>query len=242
MTPASLARRARPLLGTLVEIGCDSAASAEAAVEAAFAAIDEVQRGMSRFEPGSDIARFNGLAADEAIAVCEDTAHVLQSALYLRDATDGLFDVSLGSAPFGWTLRGTVLCKLDAHARLDLGGIAKGHAVDRAIEALQHAGASRGWVNAGGDLRVFGDLALPVRLRDEASGGVRDFGTLADGALATSHLSPDARSQHARADVSAHVSVIAPRCLWADALTKVVSGGQYRPSLLQAYDARAWHH
>lgn len=238
MNAALPVRRARPLLGTLVEVGCDDAALADLA----FAAIERAQRCMSRFEPDSDIARFNAMPAGEGLAVHDDTARVLRAALALRDASDGVFDISIGSAPQGWTLRGSVLCKLDDAARLDLGGIAKGHAVDQAVQALQRAGASGGWVNAGGDLRVFGRVELPVRLRDETSGGVRDFGTLADGALATSHLAPAARSQHARAGVAAHVSVIAPRCLWADALTKVVASGQYRPSLLQAYDACAWHH
>jgi FAD:protein FMN transferase len=50
-------------------------------------------------------------------------------------------------------------------AQLDLGGIAKGFAVDRAIQALKAHGAHCGQVNAGGDLRVFGTQGWPIRLR-----------------------------------------------------------------------------
>jgi thiamine biosynthesis lipoprotein len=105
------------------------------------------------------------------------------------------------------------------------------------VEALQRAGATRGWVNAGGDLRAFGDLELPIRLRDETSGGVREFGQLRDGALATSRFGADAHSRltaraatgciptddDGREAPALHLSVVAPRCIWADALTKVVA-------------------
>ena len=48
---------------------------------------------------------------------------------------------------------------------LDLSGIAKGYAVDRACEVLQAMGADRIIVNAGGDLRVAGHWSQEVRLR-----------------------------------------------------------------------------
>ncbi len=53
---------------------------------------------------------------------------------------------------------------------LDLGGIAKGFAVDRAIEQLMAAGCIGGQVNAGGDMRVFGENATPVWLRTDRGG------------------------------------------------------------------------
>jgi thiamine biosynthesis lipoprotein len=231
-------RRARPLLGTLVEVGCGDVAQANAA----FDAVERVQRLMSRFDAGSDLGRFQALGAGESLVVDPWTAEVLRAAGELQRASGGLFDVTLGSAPAGWALDGNRLHKLTADVRLDLGGIAKGYAVDRAVEALQVAGGTAGWVNAGGDLRVFGELDLPIRLRDERSGGVREFGTLRDGALATSHLAPYARSRHSVPHVDAHVSVIAPECLWADALTKLVAAGQCPPELLAAHDAHACLH
>jgi FAD:protein FMN transferase len=238
-------RRAQPLLGTLVEIGVLSGdAAGRAAIDAAFAAVCEVQAVLSRFEPGSDVARFNAMRRGERLTMRPDTRRVLAAAQALHDATFGAFDISLGSAPRGWSCDGDALHKLDAAARIDLGGIGKGHAVDRAVKALVDHGITAGWVNAGGDLRAFGAAEVPVHLRDEASGGTRPFATLHDGAFATSHYDSGSRSQlaHARA-ARAHVSVAAPLCLWADALTKVVAlSGDTAHPLLERYGASAWLH
>ena len=76
------------------------------------------------------------------------------------------------------------------------------------------------------------DAELPLSLRDEHAGGVRSFATLADGAFATS-----------RFDRGAHVSVAAPECLWADALTKLIAlSGDTADPLLARYNAQAWLH
>ena len=253
LAPSAWVRRARPLLGTFVELGIDATTrEREAALRAAFAAVEAVQACLSRFEPDSDIARFHALSAGSSIAVRAPTRAVLEAAQQLRDASNGLFDVSLGTAPAGWRCADGRLHKLDAAARLDLGGIAKGHAVDCAVLALQAHGCGAGWVNAGGDLRAFGAADVPVFLRNERDGGAAPFAQLQDGAFATSHFAPGSRchlagstSAHARthAHAPAHASVAAPRCLWADALTKVVarSGDAWHP-LLHRYDAVAWLH
>jgi FAD:protein FMN transferase len=229
-------RRARPLLGTLVEIG------APRGHEAGFDAIAVLQARLSRFEPGSDIARFNALPVGGELRVGTLAVEVLNAARRLQADSAGLFDISLGSGPEAWRLDGDRLHKLGPGVALDLGGIAKGQAVDLAVRALRDAGATAGWVNAGGDLRVFGALELPVQLRDESSGGVREFARLSDGAFATSHYAPGSRSA-TLGGVRAHVSVAAPLCLWADALTKVVSlSGRCDHPLLARYDAAAWRH
>lgn len=243
------ARRARPLLGTLVEVGVaevrkrQSAAVVDA-VDAAFGTVVDVQRCMSRFDPTSDIARFNASASGAALAVHESTAEVLAFARQLHDATGGLFDVS-GGLPQAWRLEGLLLHKSHPRVRLDLGGIAKGYAVDRAVAALRRMGVVSGWVNAGGDLRVFGSTHLPIALRDDAHGGVRRFGTLSEGAFATSHYGAGSRVRlHAVGCVpEARVSVAAPECVWADALTKVVAlSGDTSHPLLIAREAVAWLH
>ena len=233
-------RRARPLLGTLVEIGVDSAtdgADVACAIEAGFARIATLQAQLSRFEPESEIARFNAASAGARIPIHDDAAVVLDAAAVLRDASAGAFDVTLGSGIWEWRVEDArVLVKLAGGVRIDLGGIAKGHAVDCAVAALVAHGATAGWVNAGGDLRAFGALALPIELRDENLGGVRPFATLADGALATSRgVAPGGELRHA--------SVAAPTCLWADALTKiVVASGQAEHPLLARFGARGWLH
>jgi thiamine biosynthesis lipoprotein len=229
-------RRARPLLGTLVEVGIPANdANDNEAIDAAFDAIAEVQSCLSRFEADSDVARFHALRTGRSLRLRPHGAQVLAAAQALRDASAGLFDITLGTAPSGWRCEAAQLWKLDNAVRLDLGGIGKGHAVDVAVEALMQRGCRAGWVNAGGDLRVFGDAQLPVTVRDESTGGVRPFATLADGAFATSCL--------AHAGRRAHASVAAPRCLWADALTKVVAfSGDAAHPLLSRHGAQAWLH
>ncbi|HSC65267.1 MAG TPA: FAD:protein FMN transferase [Caldimonas sp.] len=232
-------RRARPLLGTLVDIGVragPSRSAVDAAIVAAFARIAVVQRRLSRFQEGSDIARFNAAPAGARIEIGVDTQHVLAAARVLSDASDGLFDVTLGSGGDDWRCDRNVLCKRRATTRIDLGGIGKGHAVDAAVDALLAAGIEGGWVNAGGDLRAFGAASVPIDLRDEDGGGVRRFARLADGAFATSRL-PTLEG------AARHASVAARLCLWADALTKiVVASGDARHPLLGRFGARAWLH
>src|SRR4051794_29261808 len=126
-------RRARPLLGTLVEIRVSSPGEAAVrAVERAFRAIERVHRAMSAQESTSDIAR---LRAGRHAGLDPWTRRVLERAEEVRLASDGLFDC--GACAFA------------------LDGIAKGFAVDRAVEALQAAGVPAGTGNAGGGLRVF---------------------------------------------------------------------------------------
>jgi thiamine biosynthesis lipoprotein len=113
---------------------------------------------------------------------------------------------------------------------LDLGGIAKGYAVDRAVDALRVAGVEQGCVNAGGDLRVFGPRAerVDVRVHD---GSIVELLELADGALASS------------GGADRTVSIVAPRCVIADALTKVVlAAPDACAALLRSHDAAAWIH
>ena len=240
-------RRARPLLGTLVEIAVPSNAALEqAAVEQAFAQVQKIQACMSRFEPDSHVCCFERLGAGQSMKVTQETAAVLNAAQKLYRDSEGLFDITQGRAPEGWYCDGLTLFKLSALAAFDLGGIAKGYAVDCAIEALQLAGCMQGWVNAGGDLRVFGEVQIPVMLRDESRGSLSPFMTMGDGAVATSYLGAEQRSQlymEGGAASLAHVTVAAPLCMYADALTKLVAASRDdQHPLLKQYGAQAWLH
>jgi thiamine biosynthesis lipoprotein len=237
---AGFVRRARPLLGTIVEIGAARAAGFDAAIaaaiDAAFARVAAIQARLSRFEATSDIARFNAAPAGARFAVTLDTQRVLALAGDLSTASDGAFDVTLASGADHWRCEGGVLRKLSDAVRIDLGGIGKGYAVDAAIDSLRAAGVAAGWVNAGGDLRAFGAIEVPIDVRDEDRGGVRRFAHLGEGAFATSRLV-------ARGGRTRHVSVAAPICVWADALTKVVVvTGDVDHPLLARCAARAWLH
>jgi len=221
----------------------------EAAFGAAFDAVAAIQARMSRFDATSDIGRFHALPVGQSLAIDHQTAKVLQAAAWLQDESAGLFDISLGTGSRAWCCQGLHLTKLQADVLLDLGGIAKGHAVDCAVASLQAAGCHAGWVNAGGDLRSFGAIELPVFLRDEHQGGVRPFGCLSEAAFASSHFGPQARAKAWPVNAQGydahetHVSVMAPQALWADALTKVVAlSGHTDHPLLSRLGAQAWLH
>ena len=280
MTPRSnrpeSCRRARPLLGTIVEIAAtgSSLVGAVAAVEVAFAAVQEVHRLMSFHELESDVSRINMARARETVVVSPHTHRVLQFAREVSAASSGVFDVTIGDS----LVRHGFLPALGAHesqpreaiwrdlellagntvrwrraGRIDLGGIAKGYAVDMAIENLQSCGATSGLVNAGGDLRMFGE-PQPVHVRlPDAPGRLVPLGLFADCALATSAayfssvhtddgpveplVDRDRRIGGAR---QGSATVVAAECMTADALTKVVRLAPHlAPKVLDSFDARA---
>lgn len=257
-------RRCRPWLGTYVEIETEGDASV---IDVGFDAIAEVHRRMSFHEPTSDLALMRDTTAGEIIQVSRLTVEVLEIALDLFRASGGVFDVSIGrelvrdgflpKSRIGWknaTGHLTDLeildeCSVRLHRPLliDLGGIAKGYAVDRAVAAMQAAGCKRGLVNAGGDLRTFGNQASTITLRNP-DGSLGETVSLIDSAMATSsnlhsrkrrwgiscspHRGPNGRSIFSKGCVS----VIAPRCVIADAMTKVaLADRQLAQDLLAAH-------
>jgi thiamine biosynthesis lipoprotein len=244
---AAVVRRARPALGTLVEMGVRATANESnlrSAVAEAFRALAEIERALSAFDPSSDIGRFNAAAAGDFIPCSVHATAVLSAASELARNSSGLFDLTQGTGPRDWSLAAGGICKHSASVRLDLGGIAKGYAVDRALEALCTAlpADAGSWVNAGGDMRVSG-LELPVVLRDEERGGVRPWMVLRQGALATSWFGAGARSRLSGDVCGRHVTVTAPLCLHSDALTKVVAlSGRIDHPLLARHGATAWIH
>ena len=254
-------RRCRPLLGTFVEI----TATDEDAIEAAFEAIAQVHRLMSAHEADSDLSRINRFAHLRAVEVHEWTAWTLERAIYWARQSDGAFDpVKAGIAALrrhliphhpdqpqpdatDWTsleLRGRSV-RLVRLACIDLGGIAKGFAVDRAIETLKEAGCEQGLVNAGGDLGGFGAQPWPVTIVDPLTRSPIVEVQVADRSLATSaglrtggelsfdHLGgPNGRWTS--------VSALATSACDADALTKLVwAGGERLNSVLETNGAKA---
>jgi thiamine biosynthesis lipoprotein len=248
-------RRARPLLGTFVEIGAVGE-NAALAIEAAFREIEVIHRLMSFHETHSDIARLNRAPILTAQQVDPRTYEVLSWAQKISSLSDGAFDITVGGKlvaagflpkPEGaeWpseevnfrdlSLLSDNRVLLRRRAWIDLGGIAKGYAVDRAAATLKHNGVGSGIVNAGGDLYVFG-VPQPIHIRHpEDASWLFSLGTLTDSAVASSSgcfterpedgdsadpLVDPRRNTTVRWQQS--VTVVAPRCLIADGLTKVV--------------------
>ena len=199
----------------------DDRALAGRALDAAFAELGRVERLLTRFTGHSDVGRANSEAARRSVDVGPDAWVVLVAAQRWAERTDGAFDPCLGAAVQLWdvthrhapppqervaALAGRRLYRsldltatavggrvrfADADVSLDLGGIGKGYAVDKAVEVLRAAGVTRGFVNVGGDLVALGasEDGDPWRV------GVRDpndprglLGTLelCDAAVATS--------------------------------------------------------
>jgi len=279
---AGVLRRAKPLLGTLVDIGIGAtdAEIALAAADAAFAEIRDAHRLMSFHDASSDLSRINRAAPHQRVDIDPRTADVLRLALEIGTVSAGAFDCTV--APV--LVRHGLLPQVpDARPRtfrdppaartpafvvedcavikqrdclLDLGGIAKGYAVDRAVDAALALAGARGhrldsvFVNAGGDLRFHGASTMTIRLRDfddpaRLTGAVE----IAAGALATSStrgLDGPARRVSPLVDphgatplpMGAGVSVTAPTCAVADALTKVaLVAGDRAHAVLARYGA-----
>ena len=251
-------RRAKPLLGTLVEVACEAPdrATELAASQAAFDAVERVQQLMSRHEPSSELSSINALAPGVWAQVAPETMAVFDFGHRLSEQSGGVFDVFAtdpDNAQAGdWRELeiDTSQQRLRKHAvmQADLGGIAKGYAVDSAVNALRAAGAGSGWVNAGGDLRVFGPLALPLQVRAPWNPGHTLTCTmLRHQAAATSAsywlATPVLRHGLTRKtiDVQASWTVCAPLCMAADALTKLVAAtGDVQHPVLALHQAQAW--
>jgi thiamine biosynthesis lipoprotein len=258
-------RRARPLLGTIVEVRAQgaSATAFDVAADAAFDAIAQIHALMSFHEAGSDVRRIARARAGERVAVHRHTAAVLTRAQRWARASDGAFDA--GCAPRavdkGWLPApddaappGDVpfedALQVDGHdvlvhapVWLDFGGIAKGYAVDLAVARLRRAGVLTGAVNAGGDLRVFGALEETVLVRSPFDASeLWPVAALRDSACATSASGAVAARAASADDARAprSVTVLAPTACAADALTKIVwQQGERASALLRRARARA---
>jgi len=272
--------RARPLLGTFVEIRSAGAtrAATERAIDAAFAVIDKIHRLMSFHDPDSDVGRLNREAWQRSVVVDPWTYRVLETALVLHRRSFGVFDIAvapalqrLGLLPrHGADIEGDLdeTATSDAIAllprnqvrfhrrgmKIDLGGIAKGFAVDQAIDALREHDQSSGLVNAGGDLATFGSSPETIHIRDPRRPGT----SLCQVAIANAALASSARlfdpmesngsfisstidpaTQEPAAEI-AGATVCAPSCMVADALTKIVMiRGERAAGILMSCQASA---
>jgi len=270
--------RAKPLLGTVVRVrarGLDMATTHQA-LDAAFQEIAAIHALMSFHEDGSDVSRLNREAWQSPVTVDPRTYEVLVHACALSAMTEGTFDVSVAPQlvarghlpkPHGapepdrsaiWRdiqFLPDMQIKFAKPLWLDLGGIAKGYAVDRAMDVLKAYAPTQACVNAGGDLRVTGDGRERVRLGSDSFPS-QDFPIvdIHEGSLASScgsvsgrryersGLHIDARSGNTALPVQ-FVSVAAPRCMDADALTKVVMArGACAAKVLARFGAQAVVH
>ena len=243
---------ARPLMGTefrIVLYGADQA-RADAAADAAFDRIAELEDELSDYDPQSELARLgrstDGELPTDPIRVSEDLFDVLALAVEVCDASGGAFDVTVGPYVRLWRRarrqgelpsrarldeasvsvgrRGLELdparrtVRLCAPAmRLDLGGIAKGYAVDRALDVLEARGIESALVAGGGDIRLGhappGRPGWEIGLVELGAPGSPDAPgvVLADAAISTS----GDLERYVELDGKRYSHVIDPRSGWA---------------------------
>jgi FAD:protein FMN transferase len=174
------------IMGTriVVEVWADDAAQGNGGVDAVIAEMERIDRDMSTYKPSSEVSRVNAMAAQHPVPISDELYGLLQTAQQYSTITHGAFDITYASVGFMYDFRAHVKpteqqieaalpavnyrhVVLDPKARtvaftqpgvrIDLGGIGKGHAVDRGIAILQDMGFAHALVTAGGDSRMVGD-------------------------------------------------------------------------------------
>jgi thiamine biosynthesis lipoprotein len=207
------------IMGTriAVELWSGDPAAGQAASDAVLAEMRRVDALMSHYKPESQLSQINQRAASEAVRVDPELVALIQRALALSRLTGGAFDITYASVGYLYDYRehvrptdGQVRDGLGAvnwrhvivdpeastvrfareSVRIDLGGIAKGYAVDRAIGILQSLGVAHASVTAGGDSRIIGDRfgrpwVVGIRHPDDA-GRIIARMPIVDAALSTS--------------------------------------------------------
>jgi len=174
------------IMGTAihVELWCEDRRQGEAAAAAVMDEMHRIDRAMSPHKPGSELCRINREAARQPVALTEEMYGLVDRALAFSRLSDGAFDITYAAvgqlydyrarvrpgaaelerarALVGWQhlvldpRRHTLRFGIEG-MRIDLGGFAKGHAVDRAAALLRRRGIRSALVSAGGDSRVIGD-------------------------------------------------------------------------------------
>lgn len=233
---------------------------ARQALDAAEAELRTVEAHLSTYIEASAISKLNRVGAHEEVPLSSISLEVLRAAREAAVCTEGAFDTTCrpllllwneagrrnrlpsdveleaARALVGWAhfeLSTTGARKKHAQAQQDLGGLGKGYAVDRAVEAMRAAGVQSGLVQVGGDTRVFGpgpggrdwEIQLRHPFREGTFGTIR----LRDTAVCTSgnyqryveiegrHYSHIVDPRTGRPmDSTPSVTVIAPCCMTAD--------------------------
>ena len=260
--------REEAIMGTAirVELWAADRKSGEAAVGAVMDEMHRIDRAMSPHKPGSELCRINRDASRQAVALSEEMFGLVQKARAFSHLTQGAFDITYAAAGQLYDYRGRVRpsaqalaaaqasvgwqhLQVDAQARtlrfgldgmrIDLGGFAKGHAVDNAVALLARRGIRHAYVSAGGDSRVLGDRRgrpWSVAIRDprragemvavlpledvsiSTSGDYERF--FEDGSERVHHLIDPATGRSPNGVQS--VTILAPDGLTSEALSKAV--------------------
>ncbi len=260
----------RILMGTLVSVTAytNDEPAARVSVEEAFAEIERIEESTTRYSPHSGVARINTrLPGEEMLYIDLDVSQVIARSQYISQASGGAFDVTVAPLVDLWTFEegaappaasdieqalarvgyevirlhptsGDMTLPLDV--QIDLDGIAKGYAVDKAHRYLRTSGAFTGAIlDAGGDLRFLGESPdggpWTVGIKHPREEGLLGVVAVDGGSVATSgdyqhyfeidgaryhHILDPATGYPARGLLS--VTVLTERCMDADAYATAV--------------------
>ena len=247
-----------------ITLFASSAEQAEAAFRAAIKTLDSLNAGLSDYLTDSELSQLSASSKDGAPQeVSLELWTVLNAAQTLAEQTSGAFDVTVGPLTRLWRQtrrRGSLpsakkLAQIRARSgykhlalfpktqsaqlntpnmRLDLGGIAKGYAVDQVLATLAEQGISRALVSGGGDLRGIGhDWKIVVQGLNTKSAQTLTLKALSAATSGDLHKSITIEGREFSHLINPHtglglefrrtVTVLAPDCMTADALASALS-------------------
>lgn len=257
--------RCQTALGTFVKIHLSGAHSESELLEWSTRAFDEIRRIealMSFHDPDSELSKINREAHLHPVSISQEMRIVLSLAIELGKISGGVFDISVapelvkrGLLPEqarelpsqgNWAsihISGSH-AEFDTPLLLDLGGIAKGYAVDRALSVLPPGIDAE--INAGGDVGMSPWPNKDILVRLPGNSGMAIQVEMLRNAIATSGIDfleggHHIIHPHTKTPIEEHrsVSVFAPTCMLADALTKVAWMGEASHPILDHYGACA---
>lgn len=231
--------RCQSMMGTYVEVYVkgqnDQALSLTTQI---LSEMRKIEACMNYFDQQSELTSVNEHFKNhnsKPITICKELSTLLQLAKHIFDLTGGVFDCAVkGSIASLKNLENRTIWSTEP-IEINLGGIAKGFAVDMGMDVLKKAKSS-GMINAGGDLAVYGDEFQPIWIAKDGVDNVEYLLSIKNGAVATSaqrrrslevpeneplHLRNPKTGKYVQSDQT--FSVLAPTCCVADALTKVLA-------------------
>jgi thiamine biosynthesis lipoprotein len=174
----------RDLMGTRVsvELWHEETATANECSERVFAEMRRIEALMSSYKDDSELTYINNNAAIRAVEISDEMMHLIRKSIHFSEISRGAFDITYASIGYAYDYRkrqqpddasiSEKLPAIDYHhimisgnkvqfdndsVRINLGGIAKGYAVDRAVDIVNQCGIVKALVSAGGDSRIIGD-------------------------------------------------------------------------------------
>jgi thiamine biosynthesis lipoprotein len=249
-----------------VELWSDEASAAAVAIDAVMDEMHRIDAAMSPFKEHSELSRVNRDAARGPVEIGAELFGLIERSIAFSELSDGAFDITYASAGHLYDYRRRIRpseaqlataraaigyrhLQLDREARtvrfardgvrIDLGGFAKGHAVDNAAGILARHGVRHAAVSAGGDSRMLGDrrgrpwtmgirdprreegVVALLPLEDVAVSTSGDYERFFDDGAGRCHHLIDPRTGRSPQSVCS-VTVVAPDGLTSEALSKAV--------------------